>query len=137
MAKQIPLRYVGKKPAAYDNIARSGKTWNGHGDVQLVTDAQAKLLLKFPDQWALEDQSDAPLVESPESLTVTDADGQDVSIDPVELKKPYEKMNKTELKALAKDKWGKDLDLRKSTKDLIDQVEEWDRDLNVTIGKVE
>lgn len=137
MAKQIALRYVGKKPAAYDNIARSGKTWNGPGDIQYVTDAQAKLLVKFADQWVLDDPKDAKLVETPTALTVQDEDGKDVSIDPVELKKPFEKMNKNELKALAKDKWGKDLDLRKSTKDLIDQVEELERDLNVTIGKVE
>lgn len=134
MKKLIAVRYVGKKPFAYDNVARSGVTWDGCGDVQYVTDAQAKLLLKYPDQWQLTNQSDKEVVEAPVSISVTDEDGEDVAIDPEAFNKPLERMSKPELKAYAFNKWGKDLDARKSTKAMIDQIEEWDRDLDVTIG---
>ena len=129
MTKLIALRYVGKKPAAYDNIARSGVTWNGFGDVQEVSDAQAKLLLKYPDQWALADARDESAVSAPVSISVQDEDGDDVAIDPEALSKPLEKMSKAELKAFAHQKWGQELDARKSTKAMIDQIEEWERDL--------
>lgn len=134
MLKLIPVRYVGKKAAAYDNVARSGVTWNGNGDVQQVTDAQAKLLLKYPDQWELADAADQAAIDAPVSIEVTDEDGDQVSIDPDAFNKPLEKMSKAELKAYAQDKWGKELDARKSTKAMIDQIEEWQRDLDVTIG---
>jgi hypothetical protein len=131
MIKLIALRYVGKKQTAYDNIARSGVTWNGFGDVKEVTDAQAKLLLKYPDQWALANSADQQAVEAPVSISVQDEDGDDVAIDPQALKKPLEKMSKAELKALAQNKWGQELDARKSTKAMIDQIEEWERDLEL------
>lgn len=47
----VAIVYVGKKPLATDNVARSGKSWNGKGDVQHVTPAQAALLCQHPDQW--------------------------------------------------------------------------------------
>lgn len=134
MAKLISLVYVGKKRSAYDNIARSGVTWNGCGDVQTVTDAQAKLLLKFPDQWQLADTNDRDAIETPVSITVTDEDGDEVSIDPDAFSKPLERMSKAELKAYAQNKWGKEVDARKSSKAMIDQIEEWERDLDVSIG---
>jgi hypothetical protein len=129
MIKLIALRYVGKKPAAYDNIARSGVTWKGHGDVQEVNDAQAKLLLKYPDQWVLANKNDQAAIDAPVSITVEDEDGDSVAIDPEALTKPLENMSKAELKALAQEKWGQELDARKSTKAMIDQIEEWQRDL--------
>lgn len=131
----IPVRYIGNKPAAYDNIARSGVTWNGYGDVQEVTDAQAKLLIKYADQWELVDEDDAEAVNAPVSINVIDEDGDRVSVDPETLNKPLEKMSKPELVALAKDRWGKHIDARWSTKRMIDQIEEWQRDLDVTIGR--
>ncbi|CAB4155040.1 hypothetical protein UFOVP653_63 [uncultured Caudovirales phage] len=137
MAKLIALVYVGNKRTAYDNIARSGVTWNGKGDVQEVTDAQAKLLLKFEDQWQLANAEDKAVVESPVSITVIDEDGDSISVDPDVFNKPLERMSKAELKAYAQDKWGKELDARKSSKALIDQIEEWERDLDVTIGVAE
>lgn len=45
------VEYVGKKPFAVDNVAKSGKVWRGTGDVQVVTDAQAKILAGYADQW--------------------------------------------------------------------------------------
>lgn len=134
MANLIAVRYVGNKPAAYDNVARSGVTWNGFGDVQHVTDAQAKVLLKYPDQWTLANQDDAATVATPVSIQVTDEAGDQVSIDPDALTKPLEHMSKPELKAYAFNKWGKELDARKSTKALIDQIEEFERDLDVVVG---
>ena len=121
--------YVGQKPFARDNVARSGVTWNGPGDIQNVTDAQAKMLLKFADQWELADEQDRKTVETPVSITVTDEDGDEVIIDPESFNQPVERMNKAELKAYAKSLWGQDLDARKSTKAMIDQIEEWQRDL--------
>lgn len=137
MANLIKLVYVGNKPAAYDNIARSGKTWNGKGDIQEVTDAQAKLLLKFPDQWQLVDAKDKAAIEAPVSISVTDEAGDVEVVDPDALKKPIEKMSKTELSALAKNKWGKDLNVNKNRKDMIDQIEEWERDLDLVVGVAE
>lgn len=137
MAELVKLVYVGKKPTAYDNIARSGKTWNGKGDVQEVTEAQAKALLAFKDQWKLADKADADRVDAPSTFKVEDEDGDTVIVDPEDLKKPLEKMSKAELKAYAQDRWGKELDLTKGKKQLLDQVEEWDRDLDVTVGRVE
>lgn len=134
MANLIKLKYIGKKPEAYDNIARSGVTWHGHGDVQEVTDVQAKMLLKFPDQWALVHAQDAQVVNAPVSIKVTDEDGDDVIVDPDAFKKPYERMSKAELIGYAKNKWNKTLDAKKSSKFMIDQIEEWDRDLDVTVG---
>lgn len=137
MAKLIPVVYVGKKPEAFDNVARSGKTWNGYGDIQEVTDAQAKLLIKFPDQWVLADEKDRKQVDVPESVTGKDEEGNDVAIDPTTLNQPLEKLNKTELTALAKDRFNKDLDPKLSKKQMIDQVEEWMESLDVTSGKPE
>lgn len=134
MAKLIAVRYVGNKLAAYDNVARSGVTWNGKGDVQQVTDAQAKVLIKYTDQWVLANANDQATVLAPVSIQVTDEDGESVSIDPDDLDKPLEKMSKAELKAYAANKWNKELDARKSTKALIDQIEEFERDLDVVVG---
>lgn len=129
MSHLIKIVYVGKKPFATDNVAGSRKVWNGHGDVQQVTEAQAKTLLKYPDQWDVVDADDAGLVNEPTTVHVTDEDGQDVSVTTDDLAKPLEKMSKPELIAYAKAKWDKQLDARKSTKNLIDAIEEFERDL--------
>lgn len=131
----IAVRYVGKKPSAYDSVARSGAVWNGPGDVQEVTDAQAKLLIKYTDQWQLANPDDLTAVNAPISITVVDEDGDSVAIDPDRFKLPLERMSKAELIALAKDRWGKTLDARRSSKHLIDQIEEYQRDLDITVGK--
>lgn len=131
MTRLVEILYVGNKPTAYDNIARSGAVWQGPGDVQKVTDAQAKLLLKYPDQWSLVNRDDQELVNAPVSISVEDEDGDEVAIDPEVLRKPLERMSKSELRALAKDRWGKDLSVKQSTKTMIDQIEEWERDLDI------
>jgi hypothetical protein len=129
MSKLIPIVYVGKKPAAFDNVARSGKCWNGNGDVQEVTDAQAKLLIKFPDQWALADEADAAAVNTLESVQVTDDEGNAVDIAHASLTKPLESMSKPELVAFAQAKFGQELNATKPKKLLIDAIEEFERDL--------
>lgn len=125
MTKLIPIVYVGKKPFAFDNVARSGKCWQGKGDVQEVTDVQAKQLLKYPDQWALANEEDLATVNAPQSLTVTGESGEQVAVNPDDLAKPLEAMTKAELIALAKHKWGKDLESKLSKKVMIDHIEEW------------
>ena len=125
----IEIAYVGKKPAAYDNVAKSGKCWNGYGDTQFVTPDQARVLLRYPDQWALAHEEDAFMVNAPTSTVVQGEDGQSVRVMDSELTKPLEKMSKSELAAFAKAKFGKKLDARKATKELIDTIEEFERDL--------
>ncbi len=134
MTSLVKLVYIGKKPTAYDNIARSGKTWNGYGDVQEVTEVQARQLLKFTDQWQLVDEADREAVEHTESIKVVDEDGDQVIIDPEAFSKPLEKMTKAEMVAYANDRWGKTLDVTMAKKMMLDQIEEWERDLDVTIG---
>lgn len=129
MSNLVPIVYVGNKPHAFDNIAHSGKSWQGKGDVQEVTDAQAKLLLKYPDQWALANEADRATVEVPVSIQSQDENGEAVTIDPDDLKKPLEKMNKAELAALAKQSWDKELDPAMTKKAMIDQIEEWQHEL--------
>lgn len=129
MSNLVPVVYVGNKPHAFDNIAHSGKSWHGKGDVQKVTDAQAKLLLKYPDQWALANEADRAAVEAPVSIQSQDENGEAVTIDPDDLKKPLEKMNKAELSALAKQLWDKELDPAMTKKTMIDQIEEWQHEL--------
>lgn len=129
MSNLVPVVYVGNKPHAFDNIAHSGKSWQGKGDVQEVTDAQAKLLLKYPDQWALVNEADRAAVEAPVSIEGKDENGEAVTIDPDDLKKPLEKMNKAELSALAKQSWDKELDPAMTKKAMIDQIEEWQHEL--------
>lgn len=129
MSSLVPVVYVGNKPHAFDNIAHSGKSWQGKGDVQEVTDAQAKLLLKYPDQWALANEADRATVDAPVSIQSQDENGEAVTIDPDDLKKPLEKMNKAELSALAKQSWDKELDPAMTKKAMIDQIEEWQHEL--------
>ena len=125
----IKIVYVGKKPFAYDNVAKSGKCWAGNGDVQEVRPDEAKILLKYPDQWALVDEADTTAVNAPVTTAVVGEDGEDVNVPHDDLKKPLENMSKSELVALAMAKWGKKLDARMSTKNLIDAIEDFERDI--------
>lgn len=50
------IRYIGRKAAKVDNIANTGITWLGHGDVQEVADpVAAAKLLAYDTVWALDD----------------------------------------------------------------------------------
>lgn len=125
--KLIPIVYLGNKEFAVDNVAHSGKTWSGNGDVQRVTHAQAKMLLKHPKIWGLQNESDADTVAKPVEVEVKDEDGEMVTVDTDDLRKPLEKMTKPELIAFAYTRWGKYLDARRPNKLLIDQIEELQR----------
>lgn len=125
----IKIMYVGNKPHAFDNVARSGKSWAGKGDVQEVTDEQAKLLLKYKDQWALVNESDRQAIDQPLLININNEEGELVSIDLDDLNKPLEKMTKAEMIALAKQLWGKDIDQSMGKKAMIDQIEEWQQEL--------
>src|SRR3982750_4339956 len=126
----VAVRYVGKKPTAIDNVAGSGKTWNGKDDVQEVTEAQARRLIKHPDQWQLVDESDAAAVGKAPVVTVTDEDGKPADVDEDGLKKPLEKMNKAELIAYAKVRYNKELAPTLGKKAMIDQIEDLAKDLD-------
>lgn len=125
MTEFVNIVYVGNKPHAFDNVAKSGKSWEGKGAVQQVTDKQAKILLKYPDQWALENEGDQAVVDTPNTVDSVGENGEAVVVNEEDLKKPLERMTKPELVAFAKDKWGKDLDVSLSKKLMIDQIEEW------------
>lgn len=45
------VMYVGSKPTKQDNVAGSGLTWNGQGDVLPVPVTFARRLCAFPDVW--------------------------------------------------------------------------------------
>jgi hypothetical protein len=122
------LTYVGKKPSAIDNITGSRVVWNGHGDVQEVTDAQARSLLKFPDQWELTDfDADSAALEAPLTHAVAGLDGVVDQVPDEDLKKPIDKMTKPELIALGLSKFKKKLDPSWSKKNLLDAIEELQR----------
>jgi hypothetical protein len=57
------IKYIGKKEFFPDFVAQSGKSWNGYGDVQEVTDDQAKKLLVHDDEFAEQGAHDALLIE--------------------------------------------------------------------------
>ena len=125
----ISIKYVGKKPHAFDNVANSGKSWAGAGDVQAVTVAQAKELLKYPDQWALENEADkARLGVGTEPITVDDGKGGSTEINPDDLDgNRLEAMTKAELIAYAQT-LGKDLKHQTAKADMVNQIEEWQKE---------
>lgn len=124
MDNLIPILYVGKKPWTRDNVAGSGKAWNGPGDVQEVTANQAKVLLKYPDQWGLANEADVANVSGPVTVTVTNPQsGETEEIPASVLAKPLETMTKAELTA-----FGASINLSLapalSKKAMIDAIEE-------------
>ncbi|CAG2132510.1 hypothetical protein [Cupriavidus numazuensis] len=120
----IALMYVGKKPWTFDNVAGSGKAWDGPGDVQEVTVNQARRLLQHPDQWALANQEDAALVSGEVTVQVTEPSGKTVEVPATVLKKPFEKMSKPELAAYAKTELKLDLLPALSKAAMINAIEE-------------
>lgn len=65
-AKEASIRveYIGKKPFAIDNVSGSGKSWEGPGDVQVVTEEQAEKLASYADQWRIVGEAGAKTNES-------------------------------------------------------------------------
>ena len=124
---KVNIVYVGKKPAAIDNVANSGKVWHGHGDVQEVTPVQAAALLKFPDQWQLEGGEDgAGLVVELPPVEVKSETGEALEIDPATLNaENLDKMTKDELRAYAQHKLGKELKPAMAKAEMLNHIELW------------
>lgn len=54
----MQIRYIGLKPIKQDNVANTGLSWSGAGDVREVTDlVAARKLLSYPLVW--EEATDA------------------------------------------------------------------------------
>ena len=84
------IKYIGKKPTKQDNVAGTGKTWNGAGDVQEVSDLAAERLLKHPDVFALDDGAATKAEEKPKA-----------DLEPAD---EFAGLTKEELHALAKER---------------------------------
>lgn len=69
------IKYIGKKDFFPDFIAQSGKSWSGYGDVQEVTDDQAKKLLVHDDEFAEQGAHDA-LLSAEQAANITQITGQ-------------------------------------------------------------
>lgn len=130
MQTTVKIEYVGNKQFCIDNVARSGKAWNGKGDIQEVTPAQAKILIKYADQWALAEGETEESLNAPEIIVTKDADGNDVETDASELVGALEKMTCAQLVAYAKQKHGKTLKANRGRKVVLDEVMVLDGHIN-------
>lgn len=72
-AAPVLIKYIGGKEFFADFIAQSGALWNGYGDVQEVTEEQAKKLLAHDDEFAVKDVHDALLIEQAKQKEIDDA----------------------------------------------------------------
>lgn len=54
-----PIRYIGTKPKKSDNVCGTDTVWDGHGDIQYVSQAVAAKLLapRFRDIWQHAEQA--------------------------------------------------------------------------------
>lgn len=126
MTDLVRLKYVGKKPVAFDNLMYSGTRWDGPGDIKAVAPHVAKTLLRFPDQWALVGTTPAlrSMIDKPTVVEIKGIDGESIEVTETELERDLEKMNKAQLVAYAKRHFNADLLMRKSTKELRAAIEE-------------
>ena len=118
---KVRVEYCGNKSFCVDNVARSGKSWEGKGDVQEVTQAQAKILVSYSDQWKLADDETANL-DQPTIITVQDGQGATTQIEEGELSIPVDKMTVVQLIAYAQTKFGKTFKPKTPRKVLLDEV---------------
>ena len=108
----VAVRYVGNKPQAFGGVAHAGKVWNGHGDVQNVTPAQAAVLLAYPDQWAKADASQpVPKRQPNHGATGLGAPRLDT-------------MTRPDLQRLARDQYNVTLPNKMTRKEMVDRIEE-------------
>ena len=49
----VAVKFIGRTNQRRDNIRGTGTVWHGHGDVQLVNRADAKVLAKYKDTWEI------------------------------------------------------------------------------------
>lgn len=130
-AIKVKVEYIGKKPFVVDNVAKSGKTWEGSGTVQEVTPAQAKILVGYVDQWALAKGQDASVLNLPTVVVTEDEHGNEVETDVSELTGHIEKMTAAQLVAYAQNKYGKTLKANRGRKVLLDEVMVLEGHINV------
>lgn len=121
MGKLVDVVYVGAKPSAHDNVAGSGKTWTGNGDVQQVTPEQAARLVRHADQWALADG------KHPKLPAVPPVKDERIGADGADPARPLEKMEAAELIAYAKEAWDLTLDPALTRAQMVDAIEEAQR----------
>ena len=123
----IRIKYIGKKPSAIDNVASTGKTWTGYGDVQEVPDRAARTLLRYPDQWALDDEGDRATVSKEPMTVFMSPDGAKVSLTDTELKKPLDRMSTDELRGYALKNHSHTFRPKTGRKSMIDEIEEMEK----------
>lgn len=119
------VMYVGKKPFTVDNVAGTGKSWEGRGSVQAVTEDQARILLSHPDQWW--PAGKLPTSEEVDAKTVAFFSGTKIP-EGAALPKDVKEMSLAELKAHAKKIYGEKLRARtvKAALEEIAHIEEQD-----------
>lgn len=61
----VQVEYVGAKPIKQDNVAHTGTTWMGQGDVQSVPTNAWPLLARHPDVWRLAGDGHVAVVSTP------------------------------------------------------------------------
>lgn len=126
----IELRYIGRKPWAVDPVGGSSAIWNGNGDVQPVPLKSARKILKHPDEWELANPDDAHRLEVNTTHVTLDEEGKLTEVDDADLKKPLEKMTRAELKVYAKITFDRDIPATMAKSNMIDTIEEFEKDLN-------
>lgn len=76
----VKVKYVGLKPVKEDNVAGTGVTWFGHGDVHEVPLTAWTKMAKHPDVWARADlpegEGEANGKEPPRSYVLKGSDGR-------------------------------------------------------------
>jgi len=111
----IPVQYVGRRERYTDGTYGTRIEWV-QGQVQLVPEAKAKLLLRHPDVYVRAEAADAALADvAPEDEKPEDEPEQ-------ELRDAIRFMDKAGLEQYAKTNFQVDLDKRKGVETLRSQV---------------
>lgn len=123
----VQIKYIGRKATKRDNVADTGLEWTP-GQVHSVPRVAAIKLLRHPDVWVTDEAIDLPRL--PRRDPIRDA------TDPVEDEEEEENghvrqasvlpnistMNVKSLVALAKSRFGRDLDESKAAADLRQEI---------------
>lgn len=135
----VRVMYVGRKPFAVDNVAGSGQTWNGKGDVKEVEADEAAVLCSYPDQWAI-DKGKVPS-ESQVDKSLTDFHTSGKSLEAIPKAKEPKQRTLAELQLFVKKTYG--LILKAKTKELalkeladIEAADEQDRQVGLSAAAV-
>lgn len=118
-SQQVNVMYVGRKPFAVDNVAHSGQTWEGRGDLKPVSPKQARLLLNHPSQWWLE--GPLPSLEEVDARVTEFFAGRFIP-DEVTLPTSVEDMDADELRAYAQAEYGQTLPARMDERALREEI---------------